>query len=503
MHIILWDTRHGGAFKDFAGGFGVGQFRGHSLREKLIERQYTNDFRAPPLAFAYLAAGFRERGHTVEYALEQSQLPAADLYVLNPALMTLPHELETIAEINRRHPQTQVLVVGQVASTMAETFAGLNCRVLQGEPEQLLWKLDEVLQTNQQVQSIGTVANLDTLPFPDWSVFPYQKFRVGYDFWKFPTAYIQSSRGCTLSCSYCPYIILENKVRTRSAGLVGEELRRGMKLYGFQSFKFRDPLFGAKKKHLQEVAAEIGRLPRKIQFSVESRIEHLTRETLEMLRDVGLTSVTVGIETPSRDTLVKYKRAPVKGDKQGQFVDLCRELGVRVVSGFMIGFPEDTRASIREVLRYAKQVNPYAANFNVCTPYPGTGFISEIQDKIASRDWSRYDVYTPNLKYEHLTTEEVAQLHRDCFRQYYWRWAWLRGNWQFLFPRLNAAVSGLSQWFQPTPASSPAKTDEGVAPPPAVAPAGSASASLLPIVDAGPVAEGACSVPPSASRKAA
>jgi hypothetical protein len=97
----------------------------------------------------------------------------------------------------------------------------------------------------------------------------------------------------------------------------------------------------------------------------------------------------------------------------------------------------------------------------------------------------------------------VAQLHRDCFRQYYWRWAWLRGNWQFLFPRLNAAVSGLSQWFQPTPASSPAKTDEGVAPPPAVAPAGSASASLLPIVDAGPVAEGACSVPPSASRKAA
>jgi hypothetical protein len=178
-------------------------------------------------------------------------------------------------------------------------------------------------------------------------------------------------------------------------------------------------------------------------------------------------------------------------------------LGIRVVSGFMIGFPEDTRQSIREVLRYAKQVNPYAANFNVCTPYPGTGFIGEIQDKIASRDWSRYDVYTPNLKYEHLTTEEVAQLHRDCFRQYYWRWAWLRGNWQFLMPRLNAAVSGLSRWFQPTPASSQATSAEGGAATPAVARGGNAPANVLPIVDAGPVAGDACHAPSPAPRKAA
>jgi radical SAM superfamily enzyme YgiQ (UPF0313 family) len=439
MQIILWDTRHGGAFKDFAGGFGVGQFRGTGLRAKIIEHFYRRDFRAPPLAYGYLAAGLKDLGHIVAYALEET--PPADVYVFNPALMTLPHELAVIRQLNTTAPATRVLVCGQVASTMPEAFQGLRCQVLKGEPEQLPRKLDEVLASAEQRHDLGTVADLDALPFPDWSIFPHRRFQVRYDFWKFPTAYIQSSRGCTLSCSYCPYIILENKVRARSPERVAEEIRRDMTEYGFRSFKFRDPLFGARRKHAEAVAAEIGKLPKKIQFSVESRIELLPRDLLVQLRNVGLTSVTVGIETPSRDTLVKYKRAPIKDDKQSQFVDMCRQLGIRVVAGFMIGFPEDTRQSIRAVLRYAKQVDPFVANFNVCTPYPGTGWLAEIDHLIADRDWSRYDVYTPNLKYEHLTAGEVHDLHQECFRQYYFRWKYLSENGQFLMPRLHRVLS--------------------------------------------------------------
>ncbi|MGQ0633624.1 MAG: B12-binding domain-containing radical SAM protein [Planctomycetaceae bacterium] len=456
MHIVLWDTRQGGAYKDFAGGFGVGQFRGNGWRAKIIEHFYRRDFRAPPLAYGYLAAGWKAQGHTVAYALEET--PPADLYVFNPALMTLPHELSVIARLNQAAPRTQVVVCGQVASTMPDAFQNLSCTVVKGEPEQLLLRLDHALSSPERPLDVGVVSNLDALPFPDWSVFPHPRFRVAYDFWKFPTAYVQSSRGCTLSCSYCPYIILENKVRVRSPELVAEEIRRNMEEYGFQSFKFRDPLFGAKRKHMEELAAQIGSLPRKIQFSVESRIELLSYEVLRMLRDVGLTSVTVGIETPSRETLLKYKRAPVKDDKQGQFVEMCRKLGIRVIAGFMIGFPEDTRQSIRAVLRYAKQVDPFVANFNVCTPYPGTGWMDEIAPLVANRDWSRYDVYTPNLKYEHLTAEEVRSLHQECFRLYYFRWKYLADNWRFHWPRLNAAVS----WLQSI--SGGAQTPESASP---------------------------------------
>lgn len=441
MHFVLWDTRHGGAFKDFAGGYGVGQFRGQGFRAKLIERFYRRDYRSTSLVYGYLAAILRRLGHTVEYSLDET--PPADVYIFNPALMTVPHEIGVIREINQIQPHARVLVCGTAAGSLSEEFADLNCQVLVGEPEQLLSQLDRALASTDRLIPIGTVARLDDLPLPDWSLFPYRKFRVNYDFWKFPTAYIQSSRGCTLSCSYCPYIILENKVRTRSPEIVAEEMERGIREYGFQSFKFRDPLFGAKRKHAIEIAERIGKLPRKIQFSVESRIELLPRELLETLRDVGLTSVTVGIETPSRDTLMKYKRAPIKDDKQGHFVEMCRSLGIRVIAGFMIGFPEDTRETMRAVLRYAKQVNPFGGNFNICTPYPGTGFYGEIEHLVATRDWSRYDVYTPNLTYEHLTAADVTAMHQKCFTQYYFRWKYLRENWQFMLPRLHAGLSAM------------------------------------------------------------
>src|SRR5579872_7151443 len=442
LRIVLWDTRRGGVFKDFAGGFGVGPFQGHGLRGKIIEHFYRRDYRAPSLAYGYLAGGLGNLGHTVEYCIDET--PAADLFIFNPALMTLAHEIDVMRKLKAREPATQIVVCGQVAGTLPEAFSEVECCLVTGEPEQIAARLDEVLAAGNGRLDLGTIDDLDALPFPDWSIFPYWRFKVGYDFWKFPTAYVQSSRGCTLSCSYCPYIILENKVRTRSPALVAEEIRRNMEEYDFRSFKFRDPLFKTRRKHAEELAEQIGKLPHKIQFSVESRIELLSRDVLKMLRDVGLTSVTVGIETPSRDTLLKYKRAPIKDDKQSQFVSLCRGLGIRVVAGFMIGFPEDTRQSIRAVLRYAKQVDPFVANFNVCTPYPGTGFIDEIGPQIASRDWSRYDVYTPNLKYEHLTSDEVVRLHEECFRQYYFRWKYVGENWQFLFPGLHRLVSRIS-----------------------------------------------------------
>jgi radical SAM superfamily enzyme YgiQ (UPF0313 family) len=151
---------------------------------------------------------------------------------------------------------------------------------------------------------------------------------------------------------------------------------------------------------------------------------------------VGLTSITVGIETPSEETLKRYHRAPIRDDKQRDFILLCRALGIRTVAGFMVGFPEDTEKSILSVLRYAKAVNPTFANFNVVTPYPGTEFYEEIKSQIETFDTSKYTVYTPVLKYKYLTSEQVAELHAKCFLSYYFRGRWFWSNGPVAWPWL-------------------------------------------------------------------
>ncbi len=436
MHIVLWDTRRLDASKDFAGGFGVGYYPGRGgLRGRIIRRYYTRDHRPVALLYAHLAAVFGRLGHRVEYA--EDRIPGgADLYVFVPSLITLELERRTIAELKSRHPNARVLVVGLLASVMPEAFDSLDVTVVKGEAEQLLWKLDEVLSYGGQVVQLGTIEDLNLLPPPDWSPFRPRRFRIGYDFWRFPTTLIQTSRGCTFKCSYCPYTILENSARFRDPEAVLDEIRHDVRHWGFRSFKFRDPLFGLNRKVVFQLAELIGRLPRKIQFSIETRIDLMRPEVLRMLKRVGLTSITVGIETPDEETLKRYRRAPIRIDRQWEFIDTCRSLGIRTVAGFMIGFPDDTEQSIRRVLDYAKMINPTFANFNIVTPYPGTEFFREIKEQIADFDFSRYTVYTPVLKYRHLSAGQVEELHTKCFRQFYFRWKYLGENAPLLWPWL-------------------------------------------------------------------
>ncbi len=147
---------------------------------------------------------------------------------------------------------------------------------------------------------VGSVRDLDHLPFPDWSPFGPSKFKIAYDFTRFPTGLIQQSRGCTFTCNYCPYIIVENTTRFRTPESVFEELRQGIHKYGFRSFKFRDPLFGLDRKRVIRLAELIGKLPRKIEFSIESRIDLLRPETLRILHEVGLTALPSASRRPTK-----------------------------------------------------------------------------------------------------------------------------------------------------------------------------------------------------------
>ncbi len=473
MHVVLWDTRKGEVTKDFGGGFGMGQYHGEGgIRGKLIRRAFLRDYRPTALQFAYLAGVFRKLGHTVQ--LSEDAVPAgADLYVFNPSIITLDLEREAMRKVLKQSPGARVLVTGVVGHTMPEAFADLDVTIVRGEAEQLLWKLDEVLSANASTVDVGSVEDLDTLPFPDWSLFSPHRFRVGYDFTKFPTGLIQQSRGCTFTCNYCPYIVIENRTRFRSPECIVDEMRHGMRKYGFRSFKFRDPLFGLNRRRVMELVELMGRLPRKIQFSIETRVDLLRRETLEALRDVGLTSITVGIETPDDQTLRKYKRKPIQGDRQQQFVATCRELGIRSVAGFMIGFPSDTDGSIRNVLNYAKRLNPTFANFNIVTPYPGTAFYEEMKDKLSDASFTEYNMYTPVMKYEHLSRDEVLALHAKCFTSYYFRWPYLFDNAHVLWPWLQKLGIG-RRFRRPAVAAQPPQSEP--------APLGKASGESLPVV---------------------
>jgi len=439
MKVCLWDTRVNDVQKDFAGGMGVGMPTGAGgARSRFIRHLYKRDVRPTALNFAYLVAVLKQLGLEVNYCVDE--IVPADVFIFNPALLSLDLEMQTIEKISAQYPKSKILIVGQVAYAMADTIAQTqaeNVTVVKGEPEQLLFKWDEILQTNQRIFEVGVVADLDLLPLPDWSLFEFRKYRILYDFWRFPSTFIQQSRGCTFKCNYCPYIMIESKTRFRDPVLVAAEMQHGIDRYGFESFKFRDPLFGLNRKKALQLADEIGRLSKRVQFSIETRVDLMKKETLEALKAVGLTSITIGIETPDEHTLKKYDRVAINDDRQKDFVRLCRSMGIRTVAGFMVGFPDDTTQSIYDVLNYARKVNPTYANFNIVTPYPGTQFFNEVKDDVADFDFQNYSVYKPVMKYKNLTAEQVKELHGKCFSKFYFRSRYFKENGRLLWPQVN------------------------------------------------------------------
>ena len=230
MNILLWDTRRLDVSKDFAGGFGVGMYRGPGgPRDAVVRWFYRRDRRPAALLFAYLAGVFGRLGHRVKYVVDRPPC-GADLYVFNPSLITLELERRVIARLLAEEPQARVLVVGAAASIVPQEFEDLGVTIVQGEPEQLLWRLDEVLDgyhvpmvAAARVQ-LGVLEDLDRLPLPDWSPLDPARFRIGFDFWRFPTGLIQASRGCRFKCNYCPYLVLDNATRFRDPQAVVDEM---------------------------------------------------------------------------------------------------------------------------------------------------------------------------------------------------------------------------------------------------------------------------------------
>ena len=125
MNILLWDTRQLDVSKDFAGGFGVGMYRGQGgPRDALVRWFYRRDRRPAALLFAHLAAIFARLGHRVQYVVDRPPR-GADLYVFNPSLITLDLERQVIARLLAEEPQARVLVVGTAASILPQEFADL------------------------------------------------------------------------------------------------------------------------------------------------------------------------------------------------------------------------------------------------------------------------------------------------------------------------------------------------------------------------------------------
>jgi len=224
------------------------------------------------------------------------------------------------------------------------------------------------------------VEDLDALPSPAWDLVDYSRYtqRVGkvtIDHpYTFPYTRLMTSRGCPVGCTFCEVeVISGGPFRYQSPEKVLKELEIFRTQHGIKSFMLDDDNFFVNRKRVKVILKAM--LEQKIDMEWKAHavpVFHLDDEIVELMAKTGCRSVALAIESGSERVLKEIIRKPVKLAQVRHVCKKIKEMGMDLVANFIIGFPTETWAEIRQTFAFAEELEIDYSKFFIATPLEGT-----------------------------------------------------------------------------------------------------------------------------------
>jgi len=407
-------------YREYNGGYGTSFNAGRSFLGKALTFLRTSKEKFPYMPYAYGATIFKQAGHDV--SIEINTIPKdADFVIMHCSMPNHSVEKDYIRKLKEQG--IIVGVIGPFPSTKPELFNEADF-IISGEPETIMMKISKEKKIPKGLVYSPPLEDLDSLPYPDWSLFPINEYSCHPIINKKPFTFVLSSRGCMYSCNYCPYISESNygrKFRVRSVKNVIGELKYLKDRFNIKGILFRDPVFSLDKNRVKELCNAIIKENIDIEIGCETRLDRLDKDLIDIMYKAGFRAIEVGIESSSPEVLRKSKRYPIELKHQEDMIAHCDKLGIRVIGFYVIGLEYDTHETIQSTIEYAKKLNTDFANFTICTPIPGTEFYENIKSRIFTDNYDLYDNFNPTFHHYNLSSEDIIKYQEKAFISYYLR----------------------------------------------------------------------------------
>ncbi|MCL4385187.1 MAG: B12-binding domain-containing radical SAM protein [Actinobacteria bacterium] len=307
-----------------------------------------------------------------------------------------------------------------------------------GEGEYALFELVNALEKNEDITNIKNIwvkkdgkiysnpgrpfiENLDELPFVDRELFDFQEIIYSdYD-----RAEFMASRGCPYSCTYCSNSglrkVADGKyVRFRSIENVIAEIKDVVTRYKVKSIYLNDDVFTINKEYVENFCKlykkEIG-----YPFEINTRVENLTLDMLEILKDAGCYRVAMGLEQGDEKFRREVLNRPMSNKKILEAFSLAKQVGLKTKTFNIVGFPFETVENHMETVRMNREIQPSSIVIYIFEPYPGTPLYDVcIENNFIEKEReeeefvSRTDTF---LKLPMFPRKEILK----CYRRFPWR----------------------------------------------------------------------------------
>ncbi len=218
---------------------------------------------------------------------------------------------------------------------------------------------------------------------------------------------LEATRGCPYKCDFCQEsnVLYGSVFRKRPIKEVIAEITSLPQKFLF----FCDASLTIDPPYIKSLFREMKGLNKKFVCEGNADVLGKDEELVKLSNDAGCIEWTVGFESFSQQTLNGLHKKTNKIEEYIQVVENIHKYNMAILGNFIFGFDQDTP----DIFDYAEEkiagLGLDSARFAVLTPYPGTPLFKklDIEGRILTRDWSKYNRKTVVFQPKNMSSEEL------------------------------------------------------------------------------------------------
>ncbi|HSM21054.1 MAG TPA: magnesium-protoporphyrin IX monomethyl ester anaerobic oxidative cyclase, partial [Rubrivivax sp.] len=387
------------------------------------------------------------------------------------------YKAEGLLQVSKQVNPAIVTVLGGIHGTFMYTQVLKEApwidAVVRGEGEQVFLNLVGAIEDGSFGRDRGCVRGIATLDdgrvvatpaepsikdldriTPDWSILEWDKYV--YIPMNRRVAIPNFARGCPFTCTFCSQWKFWRDYRIRDPKKVVDEIETLVRDHGVGFFILADEEPTIHRKKFIAFCEELIARKLDVLWGINTRVTDILRDEklLPMFRQAGLVHVSLGTEAAAQLKLDRFnKETTIEQNKKA--IRLLREAGIVSEAQFIVGLENETRETLEETYRMARDWNPDMANWAMYTPWPFSDLFQELGDKVEVFDFEKYNFVTPIMKPDAMDRAELLDrvMHnyrRFFFNKAFFQYPWTRdkGRRSYLLGCLKAfAKSGFQRTF--------------------------------------------------------
>ena len=185
---------------------------------------------------------------------------------------------------------------------------------------------------------------------------------------------------------------------------------------------FYDDVLALHKPNITGICEEILKRGLKIKWEAPTRIEHVDKELLRLMRRAGCTRLRYGVESGD-EAVLKLMNKQINLKQAKETFRITKAAGIETFAYFMIGYPHETEKTIQRTIDFSVELDPDLVMFTVTTPLPHTPLYDLAKEErlIADDYWREFTLGNRNGERIPYFFPESEQWVKKAYRRFYLR----------------------------------------------------------------------------------